>query len=201
MNTSHGQIQLGSSFCQEIRKLISNNNFETILEIGTWKGMGSTYCVIQEIIDKNINFLSLESYKEFYEIAKNNLSSFKNNVTLLYGRIIELNEFLEFNKDIKQQLTHQQKIFFDNDVKTYNVCPYIMEKIPEQIDFLILDGGEYSTYLEWTKLKERISYVALDDTKMRKTKRIVEECMLDDSFELITSSGERNGFHVFKKIK
>lgn len=201
MNTSHGQIQLGSSFCQEIRKLISNNNFETILEIGTWKGMGSTYCVIQEIIDKNINFLSLESYKEFYEIAKNNLSSFKNNVTLLYGRIIELDEFLEFNKDIKQQLTHQQKIFFDNDVKTYNVCPYIMEKIPEQIDFLILDGGEYSTYLEWTKLKERISYVALDDTKMRKTKRIVEECMLDDSFELITSSGERNGFHVFKKIK
>lgn len=201
MNTSHGQIQLGSSFCQEIRKLISNNNFETILEIGTWKGMGSTYCVIQEIIDKNINFLSLESYKEFYEIAKNNLSSFKNNVTLLYGRIIELDEFLEFNKDIKQQLTHQQKIFFDNDVKTYNVCPYIMEKIPEQIDFLILDGGEYSTYLEWTKLKERISYVALDDTKMRKTKRIVEECMLDDSFELITSSGERNGFHIFKKIK
>lgn len=201
MNTSHGQIQLGSSFCQEIRKLISNNNFETILEIGTWKGMGSTYCVIQEIIDKNINFLSLESYKEFYEIAKNNLSSFENNVTLLYGRIIELNEFLEFNKDIKQQLTHQQKIFFDNDVKTYNVCPYIMEKIPEQIDFLILDGGEYSTYLEWTKLKERISYVALDDTKMRKTKRIVEECMLDDSFELITSSGERNGFHIFKKIK
>jgi len=201
MNTSHGQIQLGSSFCQEIRKLISNNNFETILEIGTWKGMGSTYCVIQEIIDKNINFISLESYKEFYEIAKNNLSSFENNVTLLYGRIIELNEFLEFNKDIKQQLTHQQKIFFDNDVKTYNVCPYIMEKIPEQIDFLILDGGEYSTYLEWTKLKERISYVALDDTKMRKTKRIVEECMLDDSFELITSSGERNGFHIFKKIK
>lgn len=201
MNTSHGQIQLGSSFCQEIRKLISNNNFETILEIGTWKGMGSTYCVIQEIIDKNINFLSLESYKEFYEIAKNNLSSFKNNVTLLYGRIIELDEFLEFNKDIKQQLTHQQKIFFDNDIKTYNVCPYIMEKIPEQIDFLILDGGEYSTYLEWTKLKERISYVALDDTKMRKTKRIVEECMLDDSFELITSSGERNGFHIFKKIK
>ena len=201
MNTSHGQIQLGSSFCQEIRKLISNNNFETILEIGTWKGMGSTYCVIQEIIDKNINFLSLESYKEFYEIAKNNLSSFENNVTLLYGRIIELNEFLEFNKDIKQQLTHQQKIFFDNDIKTYNVCPYIMEKIPEQIDFLILDGGEYSTYLEWTKLKERISYVALDDTKMRKTKRIVEECMLDDSFELITSSGERNGFHIFKKIK
>jgi len=201
MNTSHGQIQLGSSFCQEIRKLISNNNFETILEIGTWKGMGSTYCVIQEIIDKNINFISLESYKEFYEIAKNNLSSFENNVTLLYGKIIELNEFLEFNKDIKQQLTHQQKIFFDNDVKTYNVCPYIMEKIPEQIDFLILDGGEYSTYLEWTKLKERISYVALDDTKMRKTKRIVEECMLDDSFELITSSGERNGFHIFKKIK
>jgi len=201
MNTSHGQIQLGSSFCQEIRKLISNNNFETILEIGTWKGMGSTYCVIQEIIDKNINFISLESYKEFYEIAKNNLSSFENNVTLLYGRIIELNEFLEFNKDIKQQLTHQQKIFFDNDIKTYNVCPYIMEKIPEQIDFLILDGGEYSTYLEWTKLKERISYVALDDTKMRKTKRIVEECMLDDSFELITSSGERNGFHIFKKIK
>jgi len=36
---------------------------------------------------------------------------------------------------------------------------------------------------------------------MRKTKRIVEECMLDDSFELITSSGERNGFHIFKKIK
>lgn len=201
MNTSHGQIQLGSSFCQEIRKLISNNNFETILEIGTWKGMGSTYCVIQEIVDKNINFISLESYKEFYEIAKNNLSSFENNVTLIHGRIIELEEFLDFNKGIEQQLTHQQKIFFDDDVKTYNVCPYIMEKIPEKIDFLILDGGEYSTYLEWTKLKERISYVALDDTKMRKTKRIVEECMLDDSFELITSSGERNGFHIFKKIK
>ena len=200
MANPHGQVQLESSFCHELQKLISENNFETIVEIGTWKGMGSTYCILQGIGNSNVNFISLESFKEFHDIAKNNLRNYLHKVKLLHGRIIEVEEFLDFNKNLFDGFRNDQKNWFKNDVDTYKKCENVLESIPNKIDLLVLDGGEFSTYLEWLKLKDRAQYVVLDDTKCLKTKRITEECLKDPKYKLIISSEERNGFHIFEKI-
>ena len=70
----HGQIQLESEFGKSIRLYISQYKPNNIVEIGTWKGLGSTFTAIKAIQESNYkaNFISLETNAEFYNIAKDN---------------------------------------------------------------------------------------------------------------------------------
>jgi len=81
------------------------------------------------------------------------------------------------------------------------LCPNILPQIPDQIDLLILDGGEFSTYAEWVVLKDRSKIIMLDDTKVLKCKQIVTESLADPTYHLLMESDERNGFHVFVNKK
>jgi uncharacterized protein Usg len=196
MNTQ-GQIHNGSYFSTEIKKVIKTYKPHNIVEIGTWKGMGSTLRIIEAIQDANYdnppNFISLETNLEFYTQAKSNLTSYLNVVSLIHGKIITAEKFEQFNEHFPVN-----DLWYQNDLNNYKTCPSVLDHIPKEIDFLLLDGGEYSTYLEWLLLKDRTKIVALDDTKMVKTKRIAEECFSDyDNYKLICSSSERHGFHIF----
>jgi hypothetical protein len=77
------------------------------------------------------------------------------------------------------------------------MCPNVLSQIPKQIDLLILDGGEFSTYAEWVTLKDRSKIIMLDDTNVLKCKQIVSESSTSPDYQLLTKSDERNGFHVF----
>ncbi len=193
-----GQIPDGSKFSTEIKKIIKTFKPHNILEIGTWKGMGSTLRIIEATQDTEYdnppNFISLETNLEFYTQAKSNLVSYLDVVNLVYGRIINPEEFEQYNEHFPVNNS-----WYQSDLNDYKMCPNVLDIIPKEIDFLLLDGGEYSTYLEWLILKNRTKIIALDDTKMVKTKRIVEECFNNyDNYELICSSSERNGFHIFQ---
>ena len=75
-----------------------------------------------------------------------------------------------------------------------------LDKFPEKIDFLILDGGEYTTFPEWQKLKSRTKIVALDDSNILKTSKIREQLINDDEYiKIFDDLTYRNGFTVFEK--
>jgi tRNA A58 N-methylase Trm61 len=194
--SEQGQILENTERGRLISKIISDLECKVVLEIGTWKGMGSTMCIIQSI-DDSCNFLSLESNKNFHEIAKSNLSNYKNKVNLINGTIVSVDEVIEFTKDIK--LDSERKRWLDEDILNIGNCPNVYESIPNTIDFLLLDGGEFSTYVEWLKLKDRSLVVALDDIRELKTKQIFEELSVDENYELMGMTQEGNGFCVFKK--
>jgi hypothetical protein len=79
-------------------------------------------------------------------------------------------------------------------------CPNVIEILPNFIDLLLLDGGEFSTYSEFKALEDRlIGWVLLDDTNTRKCKKLFLELSESDSYNLIYSSDERNGVAVFRK--
>jgi len=193
----NGQIQLESEFGKSIKSLITQYKPDTIVEIGTWKGLGSTFTVIKAIQEANYkaNFISLETNLEFYNIAKNNLKDYLEYVTLVLGRIIELKEIDDFVS--KHNLDFQHLGWLEEDRQNYTSCPNVLPQIPDQIDLLILDGGEFSTYAEWVTLKDQSKIIMLDDTKALKCKQIVEESLSNADYQLIMSSDERNGFHVF----
>jgi hypothetical protein len=193
----NGQIQLESEFGKSIREYILNYAPKNIVEIGTWKGLGSTFTVIKAIQEANYkaNFISLETNPEFYKIAQNNLKDYLQYVTLILGRIIEFKEIEDFVS--KYQLDSQHLGWLEEDKHNYTMCPNVLSQIPDQIDLLVLDGGEFSTYGEWQMLKDRSKIIMLDDTKMLKCKQIVEESMIDPTYHLLTKSDERNGFHIF----
>jgi hypothetical protein len=64
---------------------------------------------------------------------------------------------------------------------------------------LFLDGGEFSTYLEWEKLKEFTKIVVMDDITQLKTKKIHEELLIDPQHDMVYFSREGNGFSAFIK--
>lgn len=195
-----GQILPESLFGKWIKKIITEEKPKTILEIGTWKGLGSTKVIIDSIIstDSEIKFISLESNKKFFDIAKTNLKSFLDYVDLIYGRVVEKNDVERFVSD--NVLTEEMKVWLKNDLNDYSLSENVLNRIPDNIDFLLLDGGEFSTYIEWNILKNRSKIVLLDDTLVLKCKKIREELLNDDNYEVIVDClTDRHGFSIFRK--
>ena len=174
---------------------------KNIVEIGTWKGLGSTKRIINAIIKNNLNsnFISLETNKVFYEEAKQNLNEYTNYVNLIYGRIVEIIDVENFV--LSHQLTYQEQGWFNEDISNLIATPNVINFIPEEIDFLLLDGGEFSTYPEWLKLKDRSKIIALDDTNTTKCKKIKQQILSGKhpSYEIIIDSNDRNGFMFLRK--
>lgn len=194
--TDYGQINPTTKRWEIIQKTIKNNNFNTIVEIGTWKGMGSTLSVLTSKND-DTNFITLESNLEFYTIAKKNLSSFEGKFNQLFGRIVDVEEVINFTENYS--LSPEQIQWLNEDISNFKDCPNVLESLPEKIDFLILDGGEFSTYSEWTKLKNRSEFVALDDINVLKCEKIYNELLQNSEYTLIEKTDEGHGFCVFRK--
>lgn len=76
--------------------------------------------------NKNSNFLSLETNYENYNIAKENLRKYENDLELVHGRIIEISDVNNFISDMV--LNEEQKIWLRNDLidfeKTQNVLKF-----------------------------------------------------------------------------
>lgn len=73
--------------------------------------------------------------------------------------------------------------------------------LPEIFDFILLDGGEFTTWFEYNLIKDKCKLLALDDTNTFKCKKIVEELKSSNQWEVIHESDERNGIMIFNKIK
>jgi len=204
MSFSIGQIRLNELEGDLIYKTVVNYKPVSIVEIGTWNGLGSTKCVIQAIKDSNLTttkFVSLELYPEMYNEAICNLTDEAKYVELLNGRIIDYDETfwfdhstIDFSKDL------HAKLFFEKDLEYLKTQKNVLSSLPEYIDLLILDGGEYSSYPEWIKLKNRTNIVILDDTAILKCSRIREEILFENKHEILYDNlNARNGFSIFKR--
>ena len=102
---------------------------------------------------------------------------------------------------MSHQLTYQEQGWFNEDISNLIATPNVINFIPEEIDFLLLDGGEFSTYPEWLKLKDRSKIIALDDTNTTKCKKIKQQILSGKhpSYEIIIDSNDRNGFMFLRK--
>ena len=198
MNLSQGQIQLDSKFGNFLYNICKDEQILTVVEIGTMYGTGSTYCLIQGLLHSNkkdVKFLSLECNIEIYNKAiqnwKNILPTWAN---LLFGRIIDINQL--DNNDLQGP----EKDWFITDVNNLSNCPYILEKLPKNIDLLFLDGGEFSTYSEFLTLKDRTKYFVLDDSGVRKGLNIKKYIYNNPTeFEVIFDNSDRNGTFFAKR--
>lgn len=189
-----GQINLDSVAGKCIEKIASQKDINTIVEIGTWNGLGSTVCVLSGINGRDdVNFISLESDKSMYDSAKS--KNLDKNVRIIFGRIVD-------KKDLDtDNLQHQEKSWLEGDLKNYDECPNVLHLIPNKIDFLILDGGEFSTQQEFKLLKDKSRYIFLDDTRIRKNNKNREDLIDSKDFETIEDHyGDRNGWAIFKRV-
>ena len=198
-----GQINIDESAGKLIHDISLCENIKNILEIGTWNGMGSTQCIIKALKKRNqaVNFTSIELYPEMYKQAVSNLKDDLRYVNILNGSIVseaDLGWFdvsqINFSQDLHAQL------YYHKDIEYIKTSKNVLQEVQDEIDFLILDGGEYSTYPEWQKLRNKTSIVFLDDTNILKCSRIRSEIIhSNDYFTIKDQSNERNGYAAFIK--
>ena len=192
-----GQMLPTSERGNALKEIIKKYQCKNIVEIGTWRGLGSTICIINSLLDDS-NFISIETNEEFFNIAKNNLNEHLSKVTILYGKIVEEDDVNNFVSTLN--LDPIKKSWLNEDLMNMSKCKNILHELPNNIDFLLLDGGEFSTYSEWNILKEKTKIVALDDIREIKTNKIYNELKLDNNYTLLMETSEGNGFAIYKKI-
>ena len=196
-----GQINRDTTLGELIFNLTKRHDVKNIVEVGTWNGMGSTKCILDGLTNEKY-FWSVELYPEMFEIAQTNLKEIvTSNVTLLNGSIIEYDEVFWFDHS-KIDLTGDRhaKLWYEKDLRLLKKSINVLDKLPTKIDLLILDGGEYTTYPEFIKLKDRTKIIVIDDTNILKSKRIRLELMSNNDFVMIDDNqNERNGYSIFER--
>ena len=206
-----GQINRGSHLGDIIYNMCKQDDVKTIVDIGTCNGMGTTKCIYDGIVDSNKTdyiVYSLESNKSFYDQAISNFNTFPkiNNFNLILGKIIEEKDMLDIDaaddRFFSMYGRDVQKGWLKEDVDNCNKVENVLHLLPNQIDLLILDGGEFSTLAEFNILKDRATYFILDDTTALKTFEVANIIRNDTNYRILHDEpNDRNGFLISKKIK
>ena len=191
-------INLNSNLFEKvIKELLVTYPIDEIIETGTFNGLGSTTV----FANTGLPVTSIESCKNNHYSAKTNLKSF-NNVTLLYGSSLDINEMLAFiDKDdiYNSSVVKTKQIFVDNatnspeDSKEFykteitgwgsevpeeqNLLFDLINNDKKQLVFLDSAGGVgYMEYLKFMSIPEEFKknkVLVLDDIKHVKHYRSV----------------------------
>lgn len=193
MKNNYGEILATSERGVILSFACSLPEVSSVVEIGTLDGTGSTRLIIEQLSMKakngaDVRLITVEANRAAYELALVNIGSPNLSVQVLHGSLIHLDSPL-----LLIGLTPQENLWFQNDVDNRFInTPNILEKIPEQIDLLVLDGGEFTTFNDYLVLRRRCKYLFLDDTSVRKN-RLVYRTAVEDGFSLLKGTDEGNG--------
>lgn len=190
----------------ELKNLILKKNIKTIVEIGTWNGLGSTKMLLNLIKNSKTirSFHSVESDVLCFKAAKKNLKNDLEYVNLILGRVHEIDDLNYVNKDIIFEYGYGEKEYewFIQDLRRYKKIKNVAKKIPEEIDLLLLDGGEFSGYADFLSLYTRSKFIILDDVnsfKQHNVLNFINKNLTD--FELIYNSKNRGGVRIYQYLK
>ncbi len=200
-----GQINSNFPAGQKIIETLKNNELRNIVDIGTWNGMGSTLCFLLGLEGNNTTkLISVESNKDKNLLAIENLGKLLSdnpNAQLWWGTIIESSEMTDIHSVFPEVLENSEfSRWHSIDVENMNNAPYIFKFMPEEIDFVLFDGGEFTTYYEFLKLFPRCKkFIALDDVDCAKCKKIRDILNAHEEWTELDYIPERNGFSLFRK--
>lgn len=191
-----GQIHGDGSLGKWLAATASDPVVSTIVEIGAWEGNGSTR-VLREAVRGRFNevsIVSLEASKPRFLRARRRNKRYPF-VKLIWGTVISVDDLNT------QDLTGDEGKWLENDVAALKNCPNVLHELPQSIDLLLLDGGEFSTLAEFQLLYSRVTkYLILDDTNTRKCRTIATNIRTGMTpFIPIVDSDDRNGFMVALK--
>jgi hypothetical protein len=192
-----GQINSRNEIGKWITLLASLAETKMVVEIGAWNGRGSSRMIMNGLRSKPgdvTQVIGLESNPVLYRKAKKFLSKFPN-YSLLWGSIVLPDEL------DRDDLNAEEVKWLEGDIRDLDAAPYILDKLPDSIDLLILDGGEFSTYSEYCILHERVKHwIILDDIHTRKCRKIMSELSNQTNWAIVFQSHERHGTAVLKRL-
>jgi hypothetical protein len=205
-----GEIKQNDEFGRAIFNTVQKYNLQTILEIGSWDGTGSTSCFIEAMksfVDPKL--VCIELRRDRFEDLLRNTSDYPwvechNTSTVSIKSFID-NDFENIWSSQYNKINHDKQVvksWFDSDIDLIKQYEKGFLDTDRRIyDGVLIDGGEFTGYSEFKILKSRTKVIFLDDCYTAfKTNRAAEELTKDPEWELVESNNYyRNGYSIFKK--
>jgi hypothetical protein len=176
------------------------------VDIGTFTGMGSLRAMINGFLQKdreNCTIFSFESNKEraTEALKRYKRSPFDMSFLQIYIGKISQNGFLS----MEQAMSHPnyQGIkgligYYGEEKAVYDVAEYVGNVLPETIDLVCMDGGEFSSPGDWATIKvKNPKLIVLDDIYVFKNYFIHNELLNNTNYKCIFSAPIRNGISIF----
>lgn len=201
---TEGQIMPDDPLGQHLTELARAS--KVIFEVGVGSGKGSTHCLLQGMNDGGHTYVGLEGQKSQYGVAHANLYStalWEKNRCQLFHAILHrgIRPYTHPLDRIQDREAWAREFQMVNDlgVPVLDDC-----NIPEQIDLLFLDGGEFTSDGDFLRLWPRSKMIVLDDCCFRKaTKNVYALRSLlarDAGFTAIVEHFDnRNGWAILKR--
>lgn len=173
-----GQINQGWPLGDMLYELASEPQVQRVLEIGTWRGDGSTYVLAKALAETGGQLWTLELKEENWLAARDFYADKELPVDLIHGLSINPNWYPPFEHYWPRiERTSQEKLepgsyreWYDDELRFARLAPRanLVRKLIAQygpFDLVLLDGGEFASDHEFELLERSISgYVLMDDT-------------------------------------
>ena len=208
------EIDINEPFGRCIHDTVLKYQLKRNLEIGSWDGEGSTNCFVEAMkqLSGDLKLYCLEIKKERIESLARRYKDFPFVVpvwgsSLVYEDLV-ITDFEDiwnskFNKIGTCHPKATVRGWFDQDVQQIKKAKrgFLSEYKDETWDSVLIDGGEFTGYSEFLKVKDKTKFLFLDDVhNAYKCNQIHYELLDDPQWTLLHDFSEvRNGASVFKK--
>jgi hypothetical protein len=183
---------------------LQRTDLVNFVEIGTWKGMGSTYQITKSLEARNdgSSLVSFEIDNDFLSAAINNYKWNSSITKLVKGRVsanimslADLHAHPLYIGSVMDEWLAGETVDFNNATLDYSL-------VPPRVDFILLDGGEFSTFYDWQYLKAlHPRVVALTCINVLKANGIFNELKSTAQWKLLSKGDEFQGWVVFERTE
>lgn len=193
---SLGQIRPGSPFGNMLTELARKS--EVIVETGTWRGLGTTYCLYLGLERPTQHLYTVELNRSRHLEAKSYYDDPR--ITFIHGTLVLPNEVPKCPPEVNKLPGYAPQ--YAEEVEWNSQVPYVLDLIPKEIDLLLIDSGFWAGRVEYEKLGPRAKIIALDDTNPGVEVKNVHtrKQLIDAGWKVLADRlDDRNGWFVAQR--
>ncbi|AGE59410.1 glycosyl transferase [Acanthocystis turfacea Chlorella virus OR0704.3] len=196
----NGQLGIDTPVGQFLTEFVKKPDIHNVVEVGTWNGRGSTRAIMDGLVTRQdkTRFFSLEADKPRQQAGVDFwVDREKGNVdlNLLWGKTTNsmvTREYVEKHPKFSAQLQ-----YYDLELTQTHEAPLVGNDLPEDVEFMFLDGGEFCSVFDFNFLVKKyahsLKYIGLDDVDTIKNELIYNNLMQPDSPWKLVKSGPHPG--------
>ena len=143
-----GQLHGGTPVGNFLHRTAKTPEYKTFLEFGTWNGQGSTLCIGSALAAREdpTVFVSLEADKGRRDAAVDFWSTLNHGnmkLDLIWGKVSDYTLSREFV--VNHPKFSESLKYYDIELYQTHECPLVGAELPETVDVVLFDGGEFGS--------------------------------------------------------
>ena len=204
-----GQHNEHTSFGRALEKIAGRPGVETVVEVGTWDGQGTTLQVAKGLASaphkaNPPRLVTVEADPAFFEKA-----------TLFWSRQASIPEHVHIDValgristrfarwiDVKAHpgFDDRMKEWYETESALYHGSSPVPVSPP--LDMVVLDGGEYTTTGDWEVLEQaRPKFVAVNNANLFKGEKVYAALSESPNWEIVESDADNGiAWAIFERV-